>query len=115
MQPHVHAWSELEEDNPIPLLFRKRVFGEKMLFAKVLLKKGCHVTPHRHPSEQMSMTVSGHLRWTLGEPGQEVETRPGSLLHIPSNVLHSVVALEDTEVIDVLSPPGAMGVDSQGR
>lgn len=113
MDAKEYVWSEVEEDNPIALLYRRRVWGEKMLVAKVLLQKGCHVARHRHPSEQMSVTLSGRLLWTLGEDRRQVEITQGQMLHIPGDVPHEVVALEDSEVIDVLSPPAAMGVDSQ--
>jgi quercetin dioxygenase-like cupin family protein len=39
--------------------------------------------------------------------------RGGEVLQIPGNVWHGVSALEDTYIIDILSPPAAMGVDSQ--
>ena len=115
MDAKEYVWSEVEEDNPIPLLYRKRVWGENMLVAKVVLKKGCHVTRHAHPSEQMSVMISGRVLWTLGEGRRQVELSEGQMLHIPGDVLHEVVALEDTEIIDILSPPAAMGVDSQGK
>jgi hypothetical protein len=35
------------------------------------------------------------------------------ILHLPSNLRHGVVAIEDTLIMDILSPPGAMGIDSQ--
>ncbi len=114
MDAKEYVWSEVEQDNPIPLLFRKRVWGEWMMVARVTLKKGCTVDLHRHPSEQMSLILSGHVRWTVGEPGREIEMKGGEMLHIPSDVQHGLVTLEDTEVIDVLSPPADMGVDSLG-
>jgi quercetin dioxygenase-like cupin family protein len=86
-----------------------------MLVAKVSLKKGCHVQRHHHPSEQMSVLLSGRVLWTLGEERRQVELTEGQMLHIPGDFEHEVVALEDTEIVDILSPPAAMGVDSQGK
>jgi hypothetical protein len=37
----------------------------------------------------------------------------GEVLHLPSNLPHAVEALEETHILDMLSPPGPMGVDSQ--
>ena len=116
MDPIAYRWLEIEEDQPIALLSRKRVNGEQMLLANVRLTKGCHVALHQHVSEQMAVVVSGHVRWTLGPAGGEqksLEMKGGEVLHLPENCWHGVEALEDTEIIDILSPPGAMGVDSQ--
>ncbi|MEA2554578.1 MAG: hypothetical protein QOJ65_2754 [Fimbriimonadaceae bacterium] len=93
------------------------ITGEKMMVARVHLEKGCHVATHFHESEQIAIVVSGRVRWGLGGEGtperREVEMRGGEVMLLPSNVPHSVDALEDTEIIDVLSPVGPMGVDSQ--
>jgi len=37
--------------------------------------------------------------------GKEIILRDGDVLHIPSNVVHSATALEDTLDIDIFSPP----------
>ena len=113
-----YRWAEVAEDNPIPLLGRRMVTGDKMLVAKVNLTKGCDVHTHHHVSEQMAVILSGHVRFTIGEEGsperREIEMRGGEVMCLPSNVPHAVFALEDTEIIDILSPPGKMGVDHQG-
>ena len=117
MEARAYRWSEIEPDQPIALLTRRRVAGEQMLAAKVHLAKGCHVALHQHVSEQLAIVVSGHVRWTIGEDADSgqcyLEMRGGEVLHLPSNVWHGVDALEETEIIDILSPPGAMGVDRQ--
>ena len=118
MEATAYRWPDVEEDFPIQLLSRKMIKGEQMLVARVHLDKGCQVKTHQHASEQMAIVISGHVRWGLGAEGslerREVEMRGGEVMLLPSNVPHSVDALADTEIIDVLSPPGAMGVDSQG-
>jgi quercetin dioxygenase-like cupin family protein len=117
MEAPAYHWSEVEEDHPIALLHRKKILGDQMLVARVRLDAGCHVAPHHHASEQIAMIQSGRVLWTIGEPGSPdryaKEMVGGEVLVLPSNVWHSVDAIEDTEIIDVLSPPGAMGVDSQ--
>lgn len=116
-EPQIQSWDDIHEDSPIQLIHRRRIFGEKTLIAKVLLEKGCHVAPHHHDSEQIAYVVSGRVRWSLGEPGtsefRNAETGAGEVVVLPSNFVHGVDALEDTIIIDVLSPPGEMGVDSQ--
>lgn len=111
------SWEEVSEDNPIPLLTRRMIKGEKALVARVFLHKGCHVALHHHDSEQIAIHISGEVLWRVGAPGspeyREVVLLGGDVMVLPSNVPHSVDALEDTVIHDVLSPIGPMGVDSQ--
>ena len=113
----VYPLSEVASDNPIPLLYRKRVFGERMLLAQVHLKAGCHVALHHHENEQVAYVVRGKVRWILGEPGtsehREVVAGEDTVIHLPSHFPHAVHAMEDTLIIDLLSPPGEMGIDRQ--
>jgi quercetin dioxygenase-like cupin family protein len=48
------------------------------------------------------MVLSGALRFTM--EGKDVVVRAGDVLVIPPNVVHSAVALEDTDDIDSFSP-----------
>jgi len=110
-------WDDASEDNPIALLTRRMIKGEKMLVARINLAKGCHVARHHHDSEQIAIHISGEVLWRVGEPGspeyREVTMRGGDVMVLPSNVPHSVDTIEDTVIIDALSPIGPMGVDSQ--
>lgn len=110
------VWESQSLDQPVSLLHRRRVTGERMLVAQVKLEKGCVVASHFHESEQIAMVMSGKVLWHLG-PSNDPDARTlemggGEVLVIPSNTPHGVTALEDTEIIDVLSPPGPMGVDA---
>jgi len=113
------TWSEIDEDNPIALLTRKCIKGERMLVAEVKLMKGCHVAQHHHESEQIAIMLSGKVVWGIGEAGspeyRKVPLSGGEVMVLPSHVVHSVDVLEDSVIVDVLTPIGPMGVDSQGR
>lgn len=113
MDAVVHNWADLPADTPIPLLDRWCLNGEQMLAARVFLTKGCEVKVHQHISEQIAIIISGRVEWTLGEEGRKVVVTAGQVVHLPANVPHGVFALEDTLIFDILSPPGAMGVDNQ--
>ncbi len=117
MDATIHDLDTIAEDHPIPLIHRKTVAGERVLLARVRLDKGCHVALHQHESEQIAYVVSGRVRWTLGAEGtperRQVETGAGEVVVLPSLFPHGVDALEDTLIIDLLSPPGAMGIDNQ--
>jgi quercetin dioxygenase-like cupin family protein len=98
------------------LLRRQRVIGEKMMISNVFLLKGCDVPSHSHENEQTACILSGRIRFGIGEVGspawRELTLGPGEVILLPSNVPHSALALEDTQVLDVFSPPSATtGID----
>ena len=112
----LHRWPDLEADHPMALLERRRVMGQRMSVARVVLQKGCHVPTHHHESEQISMILSGRLRFGIGAEGspqrREQVVSAGEVLVLPSNVPHSALAEEETVVLDVFSPPAmSTGID----
>ena len=86
------------------------------MIAELTLEAGVAVAAHQHANEQFVMVRKGRIRFGLGAGEgpefHEVEVRAGEVLHLPPNVPHSAVALEDTHVIDVFSPPSEKtGID----
>ncbi len=96
-------WDSVELENLNPLLKRQFVVGEKVMVARVLLKKGCVVPLHSHHNEQVTYILEGALKFGLN--GEEVVVRAGEVLCIPPNVPHEAVALEDTVDLDIFTPP----------
>ena len=112
----VYRWGELESDEPMALLSRKRVIGEQAMISRVVLQEGCVVPRHAHENEQFACILSGCLKFELdGQTGTGKETvvvKAGELIHFPSNVAHAAEALEETVVLDVFSPPSeTTGID----
>ena len=112
----VLRWSELPFDAPMALLRRQRVIAEKMMLSNVFLQKGCDVPTHSHENEQISCILSGRLRFGIGAEGtaerREVTVSAGEVVVLPGHVPHSAYALEDTQVLDLFSPPSAgTGID----
>jgi quercetin dioxygenase-like cupin family protein len=95
-------WSQLPQEQVNEKFSRKFLSGEKITLAQLFLKKGCVVPEHHHLSEQISFIVTGRLRFTL--EGTVVVRTSNQLICIPSQVPHSVEALEDTMAYDVFSP-----------
>src|SRR5688500_1488929 len=88
------------------LLDRRLITGERMMLAHVYLKKGCLVPLHSHENEQLTYILEGALHFWIGaDKKQEIILRAGEVLHLPSNVPHEALALEDTLDVDVFSPP----------
>jgi len=98
-----YRWEDLPEEQLNPLLTRKLMAGDRVMLSELVLKKGCIVPAHHHENEQISYVLRGTLKFVIN--GEEIILRTGEVLHIPSNVVHSAEALEDTLDLDVFSPP----------
>jgi quercetin dioxygenase-like cupin family protein len=99
-------WDDMPWEQVTDKLKRKLVTGDRMMLAHVWLDKGCVVPKHQHENEQLTYIVSGALHFWIGDDQkEEVVVRAGEVLHIPSNVWHKAVALEDTLDVDIFSPP----------
>jgi quercetin dioxygenase-like cupin family protein len=96
------AWDAVRKEEMNPKVWRKVVNGEKMTVAQISILKGGSVPVHQHENEQMSYVMDGALKFDVG--GQEVIVRKGEILHIPSNVPHAAVALEDTFNFEIFVP-----------
>ena len=96
----------MPEERVTDVISRKLVTGDAMMLAHVYLKKDALVPQHSHHNEQLTYVLSGALRFWIGaDRAREVDVLAGEVLHIPSNVLHEALALEDTLDVDVFSPP----------
>jgi quercetin dioxygenase-like cupin family protein len=98
-----YRWVDIEAEQLNPLLTRKLITGSRVMLSELVLKKGCVVPAHHHENEQVSYVIRGTLKFVVN--GKEIILNSGDVLHIPSNVVHSAVALEDTYDIDIFSPP----------
>ena len=98
-----YRWDDLPEEPLNALLSRKIITGERTMLAHFYLKKGCVVPAHSHDNEQMTYVLKGALKFTIND--REILLKAGEVMHIPSNVVHGAVALEDTLDVDVFSPP----------
>ncbi len=98
----LYAWDKVKKEVMQPKIWRKVITGEKAMLAQVFIAKDGVVPTHHHESEQISYIVEGALKFEL--EGKEVVVRKGEVLHIPSNVPHRAVALEDTLDFDIFSP-----------
>jgi quercetin dioxygenase-like cupin family protein len=96
------SWENVRLETLSPTISRKVVTGEKAMVAQVFLKKGAVVPEHHHESEQITYILEGALEFQL--EGRTVVVSKGEVLHIPSEVPHSAIALEDTLDLDIFSP-----------
>ena len=96
-------WKTLEVETLNPLFDRQLVVGEKVMVARIVMKKGAHVPLHSHMNEQITQGIKGALKFHID--GREIVIGPGDVLCIPPNMPHEAWALEDTEEMDIFTPP----------
>ena len=96
-------WNKVEREHLNPLIDREMVVGDRIMLARVLMKKGAHVPLHHHHNEQVTYILEGALKFAVD--GKEIVVHAGEVLCIPSDMPHEAWALEDTVDLDVFNPP----------
>jgi quercetin dioxygenase-like cupin family protein len=73
--------------------------SDNLELTKGFYEKGKGADTHAHPEEQIIYVLSGRAAVTLGD--ERYEVAPGDVSYHPSNVPHSIVALEDLTVLSI--------------
>lgn len=76
--------------------------GEKLMVVRVEAPKGAVAPAHAHPHEQMSLILTGRVRFRIQHDEQVIGS--GEIVHIPSNVEHEAEFLEDSIIFDIFHP-----------
>ena len=97
-----YEWDKVEKEQLNPSLARQVIHGDTMTVARMYASQGCVVPEHRHHNEQISIIEQGSMKFTLD--GVEQVMKAGEVVRIPSQVPHSVEAVEDCIVLDLFSP-----------
>ncbi len=91
------------EEKVTDQITRRIVTGEKEMLVLWKMKAGAHAAAHRHPNEQIFWMLKGKMEFRLGN--EKRTCGPGDVGVIPAGVEHEAWFSEDTEVIDIFSPP----------
>jgi len=97
-----YRWADVPNEQITSTIARRFITGDSVTVGRFELKQGGVVPTHAHANEQISMVISGALRFTID--GTDTIVRSGELMQIPGNAAHGVEVLEDTVVVDVFSP-----------
>jgi len=97
------AFAAIPEEHVSDKISRRIVAGEKGMIVWWSIAAGVHVDAHRHPHEQIVWMLKGRMEFRLGD--EQRMCGPGDIVVIPGGVEHEGWIREDTEVIDVFSPP----------
>jgi quercetin dioxygenase-like cupin family protein len=73
------------------------VEGDRMIVALMRMPAGTGAEPHSHPNEQWIYILEGTFRGRIGD--KEIEAKPGSVVYVPSNVIHSGGASPEADVV----------------
>ena len=97
------SWSTIPVEHPAPGIERQMVVGEQMMICRFRFAPLLVTPEHTHPHEQMSIVVSGRVRFFV--EGVERIASPGDVLHFPPNCLHGATMMdEEVVLIDIFSP-----------
>lgn len=77
--------------------------SENLMSVELKFEKGAVGAKHSHPHEQIGYVISGSLIYR--EEGQEdKELSAGDTYYVAPDVIHGVVALEETMLLDIFTP-----------
>lgn len=97
-QPDETPWTELAPGNTRRVL----IHTPELMQVEFGFEKGAVGAPHSHPHIQVSYVAEGRFEVTIAGRTEIVE-QGGSFI-VPSNLVHSVVALEKGRLVDVFTP-----------
>jgi quercetin dioxygenase-like cupin family protein len=91
-------WQHINE------LIRRKIFapGESIMSMLVEFKQGGVGPEHSHPHEQLGFVITGKIEITIS--GVVHQVLAGEQIYVPGNQLHSVKALEDTQLLEMFTP-----------
>jgi quercetin dioxygenase-like cupin family protein len=73
------------------------VEGERMQIGLIDKARGTGSRPHSHPNEQFNYVLKGTLKVNID--GQEFLAPAGTVVYVPPNMVHSMVATPEEDVI----------------
>jgi quercetin dioxygenase-like cupin family protein len=95
--------NKLKKHEMIPGFTARFIHSDKMTISYRDIKSGSKLPEHSHPHEQISQVMEGKFELTID--GESMTMIPGNTAVIPSNAIHSGIALTDCKVMDIFTPP----------
>ena len=76
--------------------------GGRMMMVEVYFQKDARGAVHSHPHEQVSYILSGSFEVEIN--GEKQNLKAGDSFYVSPNVLHGVLALEESTILDIFTP-----------
>jgi quercetin dioxygenase-like cupin family protein len=73
------------------------VEGDRMIVGLMRMAAGTGAEPHSHPNEQWIYILEGTFQAKIGD--KQLEAKPGSVLYVPANVVHSGKATQEADAV----------------
>ena len=74
------------------------VEGDRIQVGLITMKRGTGARPHSHPNEQWVYLLKGKGRVTVDNQPETIASG-GTLIYLPANVVHAMVALPEEDVV----------------
>ena len=84
-------------------VYTYRIVGEKLGVVYCHYEQGWEHINLQHANEEFLYVLGGHLHATLGD--EQYELKAGDAILIPTNQVHTFIALEKTEALVMFAPP----------
>jgi len=82
---------------------RRVLAGSQGMIVWWKIKVGAHAAAHKHPHEQIVWMIKGKMDFRIGNERRLMGA--GDIAVIPGGTEHEGFFPEDTEVVDIFSPP----------
>jgi quercetin dioxygenase-like cupin family protein len=73
------------------------VEGDRMIVGLMRMAAGTGAEPHSHPNEQWIYILEVTFQAKIGD--KQLEAKPGSVLYVPANIVHSGKATPEADVV----------------
>jgi quercetin dioxygenase-like cupin family protein len=84
------------------------VEGDRMIVGLMRMTAGTGAEPHSHPNEQWLYILEGTFQAMIG--GQPIEAKPGTVVYIPADTIHSGKASAEGDVVFFTVKDGSYGL-----
>jgi quercetin dioxygenase-like cupin family protein len=99
----IQRWDTVPAEEVAAKISRRMIVGTNEMLVRWEFKKGGIAARHSHVHEQIVLMIHGKIRLVVGDT--EMILQDDDIVVIPPNTPHEAIALEDTIVIDIFSPP----------
>ena len=100
---HLTRAAEAQKRNSFGVAFDLLATGPQSMMTLMHYRVGNVIPPHAHPNEQAGYILFGRTR--VHTPERSCELGPGDSYAIPAGVEHRIEILEDTDELQVFTPP----------
>jgi quercetin dioxygenase-like cupin family protein len=84
------------------------VEGERMMIGLMRMPRGTGALAHSHPNEQWAYVLEGTLKVHID--GRKWDAKAGSLVFIPANAVHALVASTDGDAVFLTAKDTSHGI-----